>query len=58
MSIDDLRKRLKGMNYSWVARETGLKRFQVAGVADGTTKKPEYEVVKTLIEFFEGSDEL
>ncbi len=54
MNIDDLRKRLKGMNYSWVARETGLSRGKVAGIAEGTTKKPEYDVVKALITYFEG----
>jgi hypothetical protein len=54
MSIDDLRKRLKGMNYAWLGRQTGLSRFQIAGVANGTTKKPDHNVVKTLIEYFEG----
>jgi hypothetical protein len=54
MSIDELRAKLKHMNLASVARATGLTRHQVAGVANGTTRRPDYDVVKTLIEFFEG----
>ena len=54
MILDDLRAKLKHMNLASVARATGLTRHQVAGVANGTTRRPDYDVVKTLIEFFEG----
>jgi transcriptional regulator with XRE-family HTH domain len=54
MTIDDLRAKLKHMNLASVARATGLTRRQVEGVANGTTRRPDYDVVKTLIEFFEG----
>ncbi len=54
MNIDELRAKLKHMNLASVARATGLTRHQVAGVANGTTRRPDYDVVKTLIEFFEG----
>jgi hypothetical protein len=58
LTIDDLRKRLKGMNYVWVAKNTTpkLTRAQVAGIAEGTTQKPDYHVVTTLMQFFEGQE--
>ena len=56
LTIDELRKRLKGMNYVWVAKNTTLTRAQVAGIAEGTTKKPDYHVVTTLMQFFEGQE--
>jgi len=54
LNIDELRAKLKHMNLASVARATGMTRHQVAGVANGTTRRPDYDVVKTLIEFFEG----
>lgn len=50
LTIEEIREKLKGENYSAVARKAKLTRAYVSAIAAGKHLNPRYETVKKISE--------
>lgn len=53
LTIEMIRDMLQDRNLSTVAKNTGLSRQTVSGIANGTAQKPSYDTVKILSDYLE-----
>jgi transcriptional regulator with XRE-family HTH domain len=50
MTLEDIKKKLEGKNYSEVARSAGLTRAYVSAIMAGKHLNPRYETIRKLSE--------
>lgn len=50
MTLEDIKKKLEGKNYSEVARNAGLTRAYVSAIMAGKHLNPRYATIKKLSE--------
>lgn len=50
MTLEDIKKKLEGKNYSEVARKAGITRAYVSAIMAGKHLNPRYETIKKLSE--------
>lgn len=53
MTLEQIKKKLKGRNYSEVARRAGITRAYVSAIMAGKHLNPRYETIKKLSEALE-----
>ena len=53
LTIEQIVSKLADSNISKVARTVGIPRTSIYGLINGTAKKPLYETIKALSEYFE-----